>query len=58
MLPQEIAEVFSQLGLQSEEDREKLRSLAQVKQPETETVRIFLSGTTSALKDLQGGKHA
>jgi len=34
MLPQEISEVFSQLGLQKEEEREKFRSLAEVKQPE------------------------
>ena len=58
MLPQEISEVFSQLGLQKEEEREKFRSLDEVKQPENESVRILLSGTTAGLKDAQGGSYA
>jgi U3 small nucleolar ribonucleoprotein component len=58
MLPQEISEVFSQLGLQEEKEREKFRSLAEVKQPENESVRILLSGTTAGLKDAQGGNYA
>ena len=58
MQPQEISEVFSQLGLQKEEEREKFRSLAEVKQPENESVRILLSGTTAGLKDAQGGSYA
>ena len=58
MPPQEIAEVFSQLGLQKEEDREKFRSLAEVKKQENENVRIVLSGTTSAVKEMQGGRYA
>lgn len=58
MLPQEISEVFSQLGLKEEKEREKFRSLAEVKQPENESVRILLSGTTAGLKDAQGGSNA
>ena len=58
MQPQEISEVFSQLGLQEECEREKFRSLAEVKQPENESVRILLSGTTTRFKDVQGGSYA
>jgi U3 small nucleolar ribonucleoprotein component len=58
MQPQEISEVFSQLGLQKDEDREKFRSLAEVKTPENEKVRIYLSGTTTGMKEAQGGNYA
>jgi hypothetical protein len=58
MQPQEISEVFSQLGLQEEGEREKFRALAEVKTPENEKVRIFFTGTTSGLKELQGGNYA
>jgi hypothetical protein len=58
MQPQEISEVFSRLGLQDEGDREKFRTLAEVKPPENDSFRILLSGTTAALKDAQGGSYA
>ena len=58
MLPQEIADVFSKFGLEKEEDREKLRSLAEAKSPEPDKVRIFLAGTTSGLLESQGGRYA
>ena len=58
MQEQEISEVFSQLGLQEEGEREKFRSLAEVKPPGNESFRILLSGTTAVLKGAQGGSHA
>jgi len=58
MQPQEISEVFSQLGLQDEGEREKFRALAEVKPTGNESFRILLSGTTTALKDAQGGSYA
>jgi hypothetical protein len=58
MQPQEISEVFSQLGLQEEVEREKFRTLAEVKPPENEKVRIFFTGTTTGLKETQGGNYA
>jgi hypothetical protein len=58
MQPQEISEVFSQLGLQDEGERQKFRSLAEVSNPGKEKVRIFLSGTTAGFRGAQGGSYA
>jgi hypothetical protein len=56
--PKEISDVFFRLGLQKEEDREKFRSLAEAKKQDDESVRIFLSGTTRTVREVQGGRYA
>jgi hypothetical protein len=53
----EISEGFALLGLETEEKRQQFRIMAQVKGPEEECARIWLSGTTDR-DEAEGGDNA
>lgn len=55
---EDIASVFSQLGLESEEERSKFRMMAQVNASGVDRSILWLTGTTAIEKEVQGGENA
>ena len=55
----EITTVFSLLGLESEQQREKFRALAQTNQGgEDQAAQFWITGTTDPLETNEGDPHA
>ena len=55
--PQGIAQVFSMLRLDKEEERQKFCVMAEVQRSEDDGSRIWLSGTTAS-PEAEGGQNA